>query len=342
MWYVGLDTHLRTSTCCILDEQGQMVKIHTCVGSWLKMVQYLQSLDHRLAVCYEASCGYGPLHEQLCGFCKRVVVAHPGRLRLIFRSKRKNDRLDAQKLATLLYLDQVPQVHVPDASVRAWRQLINFRRKQIARRTALKSGLRALLRAMGIVIPPEHRRLWSIGGYQWLDALRFDQPAVALQASSLLEELRDSERRLKHLTEQLDLLAADHPGVTLLRTIPGVGPRTAEAVVAFVDDPHRFARNRRVGAYAGLVPCQHASASTNRLGHITKDGPASLRWLLVEAAWQVVRRDASMKAFFDRIADRQTGNRKRAAVATAHKLLRAMHAMLRTGQTWQPPMQTAA
>ena len=61
-------------------------------------------------ICFEATCGYGPLHDALAKFASRVVVAHPGRLRLIFRSKRKNDRVDAQKLAKLLHLDEVPAV----------------------------------------------------------------------------------------------------------------------------------------------------------------------------------------------------------------------------------------
>ena len=60
-----------------------------------------------VAVCFEASCGYGPPYDALASFARRVVMAHPGQLRLIFRSKRKNDRIDAEKLAVLLYLDQV-------------------------------------------------------------------------------------------------------------------------------------------------------------------------------------------------------------------------------------------
>jgi len=288
-------------------------------------------------VCYEASCGYGPLHDALQRFCQRVVVAHPGRLRLIFRSKRKNDRLDAKKLATLLYLDQVPQVHVPSTDVRAWRQLINFRRKQVARRTAVKSSIRALLRSHAITPTDDFRSLWSKVGIQWLSQHPWPDAASNMQATILIEELQEAEQRLKRLTDQLDQLAKDHPGIALLRTIPGIGPRTAEAVVAFIDDPNRFARNRRVGAYAGLVPSQDSSASVNRLGHITKDGPAVLRWLLTEAAWQAARLDPSIKAFYQRIVERNEGDRKIAIVAVAHKLLRAMHTMLRTGEAWNPP-----
>ncbi len=95
---------------------------------------------------------------------------------------------------------------------------------------------------------------------------------------------------LKRLEKDLDARARTHPGVHLLRTIPGVGPRTAEAVMAYIDDPDRFARSKQVGAYFGLVPSQDRSANVSRLGHITREGPSTVRKLLTEAAWQGIRR----------------------------------------------------
>ncbi len=70
-------------------------------------------------MCYEASCGYGPLHDALRRLAHQIQVAHPGHLRFIFRSKKVNDRVDAQKLAKLIYLGEVPTVHVPSPEVRA-------------------------------------------------------------------------------------------------------------------------------------------------------------------------------------------------------------------------------
>ena len=84
-----------------------------------------------------------------------VAVAHPGLLTLIFRSKHKNDRRDALKLAKLLYIGEVPTVHVPSADVRAWRELITFRRKLVEKRTRAKNGIRGLLRSLGIQAPRE-------------------------------------------------------------------------------------------------------------------------------------------------------------------------------------------
>jgi transposase len=118
-------------------------------------------------------------------------------------------------------------------------------------------------------------------------------------------------------------------------TIPGVGIRTAEAVAAYVDDVRRFARGRQVGSYFGLVPCQDASAGVNRLGHITREGPAAVRWLLCEAAWQAARRSPTVKAIFERVARGDPGRRKLAVVATARRLAVVMAAMLRTGEAWR-------
>ena len=143
---------------------------------------------------------------------------------------------------------------------------------------------------------------------------------------------------MARVTKELDRRADAHPGVALLRTIPGVGPRTAEAFVAYVayvDDVRRFARTRQVGCYLGLVPCQDSSAGRARLGHITGEGPATVRMLLCEAAWQAVRRSPSMKAFFERVTHGEPGRKKIALVAAAHKLARAMAAMLRTGEAWR-------
>jgi len=337
MLTIGLDTHLRTSTLCILDDHGRQINTRTIRGHWTRTVEYIRKLGERFRVVFEASCGYGPVHDALAALpgAVRVVVAHPGRLRLIFRSKRKNDRVDAQKLAKLLYLGETPEAHVPGVDVRAWRELIEFRRRSVDQRTRVKNGLRSLLRSHGVEVPREHRNLWTRGGLEWLSSVVLPASMSTLRRDLLLGELDHAESVVTKVTRELDAIAAKHGGVQLLQSIPGVGPRTAEAFVAYVDAPHRFARISRVGAYFGLVPSQDSSAGVNRLGHITKQGPGTARKLLVEAAWQVIRKDATMRAFFDRVAGDKKDRRKIALVAVAHKLCRCMLAMLRSGETWR-------
>ena len=118
----------------------------------------------------------------------------------------------------------------------------------------------------------------------------------------------------------------------LLRTIPGVGPRTAEAVMAYIDQPKRFGRLKQVGSYFGLIPSQDQSYPINRLGHITREGPATARKLLTEAAWQGIQRSPEIRAYYERLRREDPKRRKIALVATAHWLLRVMLSMLRSGE----------
>jgi transposase len=336
MWYVGLDVHQKQSTFCLLDRHGKEVHTRTVKGCWPQVLAALAVVPRPFSVCFEASCGYGPLAEKLKKLAQRVVVAHPGQVRLIFKSKRKHDRIDAAKLAKLLFLDEVPAVHVPGVDTRAWRALIEHRQRLVQRRVRVKNQLRALLRGQGVLPPKGGRKaLWTKAGLAWLAAADLPTVADELRRDQGLEDLAHATVQIRRAEVTLKALADQHPGVAVLRTIPGVGPRTAEAVVAYLDNPARFGRSKQVGCYFGLVPCQDASADKNRLGHITRQGPATVRKLLTEAAWQGVRRSPTIGAFFARVARDDPGRRKIALVATAHYLARVMHALLRKNEAWR-------
>jgi transposase len=335
MYYVGLDVHKSRSSMTILDDNGALFKRLEVRGPWPELMDAVaREVPRPFRICYEASCGYGYLHDQFNRLAAGVSVAHPGQLRLIFRSKKKNDRVDGGKLAKLLYLDEVPGVHVPGVDVRAWRGLIEYRRRLLQSRTGVKNQVRALLRGLGIDAGGRGRGLWTRSGLQ---ALRDkDLPeGDRLRMEIMLDELSGLTAKVKRVEKQLAATAAGHPGVALLMTIPGVGVRTAEAFVAYVDDVSRFARVSQIGSYFGLVPCQDASADRNRLGHITRDGPSCVRALACEAAWQGVRRSPTVKAFFERVMKGQEQRKKIALVATAHYLIRVMGAMLKSGEAWR-------
>lgn len=333
MLYVGLDIHAKKVAICVLDDNGKRHD-RCCVRQIDQLMRYLEALPRPWQVCYEASTGYGMWFELLKPAADRVVVAHPGLLRLIFRSKKKNDRNDAEKLAKLLLVDQVPAVHVPAPDVRAWRELITFRRKLIEKRTRVKNSLRGLLRTVGVTAPRKPG-LWTQKGVAWLASLEFDQSLHALKRDLLIDELHSINERVRRVEKELTRFSRNNSSVAQLRTIPGVGLRTAEAFVAFLDDPRRFAHSKQVGAYFGLVPCQDQSGNTNRLGHITRDGSSTVRQLLVEASWTAVRRSPTVKAYFERITRGDKGRKKIAVVATAHYLTRVMWAMLKHGKPWQ-------
>ena len=336
MLTVGLDVHFRKSSLCVLDENGKKVWQQQVVGHWGAVVEELARLKEPFQICYEASLGYGHLYEQIGKLprAKKTVVAHPAQLRLIYKSKKKHDRVDAEKLAKLMYLDEVPAVYVPHQDVRSWRALIEWRQKLLGRRVMVKNQIRSLVRGCGI-ISPKGKRLWSKKGHAWLLEQTFPTPYEALRRDMLLEELKEQQGRMGRVEEALEKIAAGHPGMAVLESIPGIGIRTAEAYLAYVDDPQRFGRGRDVGVYFGLVPCQDASADKNRLGHITRDGPSTVRKLLTEATWQGTMKSPRIKAHFDKICQGNVQRRKIALVATARWLSIVMLAMLKSGECWR-------
>lgn len=253
--------------------------------------------------------------------------------------KRKTDKDDALRLAQLEDLGQLPTVCVPPPEVRQRRALIAARQRLVGQRVRVQNRLRALLLAQGIDAPAGAAAWASAGlavfegharpladcaaGEEWRGLIH---QALA-EYRFLLAAIAESERKL-------DAMGKAGPADRLLRTVPGVGPRTAEAVAAWLHEPGRFRSGKEVGAYAGLVPRQHQSGETDRRGRITKRGPGLLRKLLVECAWAMLRYNRWASATYARLR-RGKARSKQAVVALARKLLVRLWAMLRDGVPWR-------
>ncbi len=257
--------------------------------------------------------------------------------------KNKCDRSDGLKLARLSAMDQLSLVHVPEKVVREWRSLILYRHKLIDRRTSVRNAIHSILVAQGQAIPGR-RSVWSDDSMSKLAAL-----AKPLSECTMMEELwrghlkmelehlDDLCQRIVELDQKLDAIGEADRRVRRLRTIPGVGPRLSELVVAMIDDPNRFANARQISAYAGLVPRRYQSGEMDRSGRISKAGCGKLRKLLTEIAWGMLRHNTHGRAVFNRISKGQKTRRKQAAVALGRKVLCWCWAMLRDGTDWRVP-----
>lgn len=330
MWSVGIDAHYRLYVVCILDESGRVVKEFRLKGDPHDLVGALAEMGRPFRVAYEASTGYGVLYDRLREVADDVIVAHAGKLRLIFQTKRKNDRIDARKIATLLRLNQIPRVHVPEHAVREMRGAVEHRAGLVNKRTRAKNGVRALLRSQAIKAP---KGLWTKAGREWLRSIEFASPLTAMRRDQLLEEIDSYDRMIAHMVRALDRLC--DPRAALLRTVPGVGPRTAEAFLAYVDRPDRFQRTAQVGAYFGLTPRLDESASKVRYGRITREGPATVRKLLTEAAWRGKSLSPSLALMYERVRGGRKERRNQAIVALARHLAETMLAMLKSDAEWE-------
>ena len=276
----------------------------------------------------------------------RCKVAHTGGEAWKYRhAKRKTDRDDALRLAQLEALGQLPVVVVPEKRVREWRALIAHRQALVTQRVAAQNRVRSILLGQGLPAP-RGARAWTAAGLAGIG--QHARPLAECPPDELwrglldlaLTAYRQADALVAVAEARLDELGEASPRVQLLDTVPGLGPRTAEAVVAHLDDPHRFKTGKQVGAYGGLVPRQFQSGEDDRRGRITRRGPAVLRKLLVQCAWAMLRYNRWARAVFDRLS-RGKARRKQAVVALARKVLVRCWAMLRDNRPWRPDPEPA-
>jgi transposase len=254
--------------------------------------------------------------------------------------KRKTDRDDALKLARLSAMNTLSEVHLPSRVVRQWRSLIQYRQKLVACRTSVKNRIRAILDREGMTMPGG-RSGWTRRHVVELAALSRPMTECGfddLWRGELGEELAHLERleaSLKRVETSLDRLAQFDARVARLRTIPGVGARLAEMVVAVIDDPHRFKSGKEVASYIGLTPRQFQSGDADRHGGISGRGHKDLRKLLVEVSWLGLRHNERMRLIYERVCRGVRTRKKIAIVAVARRLLIWCWAMLRDETDWR-------
>jgi transposase len=336
---LALDLGKYKSVACLYTGDPDAARFQTLTTDRAHLRQLFDHLRPDVVVI-EACALAGWVHD-LCAPCGLVChVANTAAEAWKFKHiKRKTDRDDALRLAQLYALGQLPTVVIPPVQTRQWRALIACRQTLVGRRVAVQNRIRALFVGQGLPVP-RGAHAWTASGLQGLAAHAC--PLADCGADELwrgLLELALTEYgqvvALLELAEgRLDAIARADTDVRLLETIPGVGPRTAETVVAYLGDPQRFANGKQVSAYGGLVPRQYQSGECDRRGRITCRGPALLRKLLVECAWVMLRYNAWARAIYQRLS-RGKARKKQAIVALARKLLVRCWAMLRDRTPWR-------
>lgn len=252
--------------------------------------------------------------------------------------KRKTDRDDARRLAQMYVHNTLVPVYMPEPAVREQRMIIKYRKTLDQRINRVKNTIRSLFANHGIEIDTG-ARAWCTGRVH-IDSFRkavADCGPLEIWKAELdleLTQLDDLTEKLQSIEDKLDSFAATNPHIIRLMTIPGVGRITAEALVAAIDDPHRFKNARQLSSYLGLTPKQYQSGETDRNGRISKRGPRLLRTLLLQCAWCSLRYNTWSKTTFERIHGGSKSRRKKAAIALARKIGVVAWAMMRDETDW--------
>ena len=340
MIILALDLGKFNTMCCFFDTE---TRTHTFLNA-LTDRDYLNKVfqSHPIDLVVMEACGpSGWINDLAVGLGLKTLVCSTNEDAWKWSNvKRKTDRDDALKLARMASMNELKAVHMPSPAHREFRSLVKYRKTLSDRINKIKCTIRAWFVNHGIGIE-RGEAAWHTGREQINE---FRKPLAQCSLDELWQGELDLElTQLDALTEQLEAVESrlneigkHDPRIARIKTIPGVGPRTAEILVACIDDPQRFDNGREVSAYFGLVPRQYQSGETDRNGRITKRGNPLARTILVECAWASLRYNPWAKAVYQRISGQQKTRRKKAAVALARKLSVIAWALLRDEKDWQP------
>jgi transposase len=239
--------------------------------------------------------------------------------------KQKTDHEDARLLLKLLVENRFLRIWVPSPENRDLRQLLWHRHRLVQMRTRIMNQLQAVAMNEGY---RWKKKLFSEKGRAQLEKLSL-APWASRRRKELLELLDQLGPKTAELTAAVEQEAKKRPEVVQLMTHPGVGPITGLAYVVVIGTPERFPCGKQIGSYTGLIPSEDSSAGRQRLGHISKQGNALLRFLLVEAAQAAARCNPDWRRWYLHLMMRR--EKRIAKVAMARKLAIRLYWMWRDG-----------
>jgi len=333
--YIGLDLSRKRLDWHGCRADGALVGVGAVppdVGGLAQLVHRLG--DAEVLAVLEAMNGARFVHDQLELAGWDVRIADAQRARALAPLACKTDRIDAGVLAELARRDLVPEVWLPDPSVRGERERARFRLHLVKHRTMLKNRIHQTLIAHGHACPSGDP--FSQKSRARLERLELPEPwHGTLRASLVLIETLDEQ--IDELERELRRLGVDHPYVSLLRSVPGIAWVLAYTIAAEIGDIGRFASPRKLIGYTGLYPRVYQSGESDHRGALAKNGPSYLRWALIEAAHH-----AASQPPYKEVAERMRGRypRQRApkitAITIARKLTEAIWWMLTRNQPFAP------
>ena len=333
MYYVGLDIHKRTISYCVKTPDGSIVEEKTVPSTRGSIRKLVTHLEGRWTGAMEATMFTGWVYDTFEGLGHRLKVANPSMLKAIIASKKKSDRIDSRMIADLLRCGLLPEVVMDSSEIRELRMALRFRNLMVRMAVRMKNRMSGLLMESGTEYSTS--RLHGKRYFERLMESLEDVPETVVDllclSRSTLEFFRTLERRLiKGLL--------DHPQLTervrRLRSIEGVGEITALTWALETGDPHKFTSVRKAISYCGLCSALRESGGKQTRGPLSKKRNPHPQAALVEAAKLAPRLNDQLRVVHERELKR--GNRNRATLAVARKLVAYLLAVDRSGKPFVP------
>lgn len=338
--YVGLDVSLKETAICVIDQDGPKVwqgKTSSDPDSIAKMTRSKAPKAARIG--FET----GPFSTwhwhsfQQMGLPVVCLDARHAKAALSMQVN-KTDANDAHGLAQIIRTGWYRKVEVKSVDAHVIRTLVIAHSNLVGIRTKLANQLRGILKTFGLIVGGATGGVFEARGAE----LVRDNVGLEPIVQSLLTLWRATCEQIQSLDNELRDFARKNQVCGRLMTIPGVGPVTAVAYMAVIDDPTRFGKSSSVGAYLGLAPRRYQSGEVDKSGRISKCGDPMMRSYLFEAANVILSRNlrwSKLKAWATKLARRSGA--KKAKVALARKLAVIIHRMCIDGSEFRGSDKTA-
>jgi len=341
---IGLDLGDRTSHYCILNASGEVIVRDKVSTTKVELTRKF-NLSGRVRIVLEAGTHSPWVSRCLMKLSHEVIVANPRKVGLITGSRRKNDRIDAEKLARLGRVDPKLLSPIVHRGEQAQEDLVQIRARHelVKARTALINSARGLVKSSG-------SRLAQCDADQMGPAQAAELPAgLRNSIAPLLETVAQLTAQIQAADQRIHEIAGRYPEIELVTVIYSVAELTALTFLLTLDNVSRFGKSREVGPYLGLVPGQSQSGDSDPQQCITKEGDRMVRWLLVQCAHTLLRHgapDSDLRRWgLDKLeqekqkpgkADKKSAGKKKVLVAVARRLGVLMHHLLATGEVYDP------
>lgn len=325
-YFAGMDVSLEETAICVVDETGRMIKEARAASEPDALHALLASFNLSFErVGLEACSLTAWLHGELTSAGWPAICIESRHAKAAMGAMpNKTDRNDARAIAQIMRTGWFKAVHVKTPTCRSWRSLLVARRTVLNEMRTIENVVRAILRETGLKLGTPARKDFIVR----VGELIAGEKGLAMMIEPLLEILATMLREFTRLTKQVLVIVRDEPVCRRLMSVPGVGPLTALAFRATIDQPERFKKSRDVGAHLGLTPRRYQSGETDIQGRVSRCGDELARTALYEAAHSLLIRSkkwSALRAWGMQIAKRR--GMARARVAVARKLATILHRM---------------
>ena len=327
--YIGFDVHKKSISFCVKEADGKIVEEGRVAATHESLRNWAARRREPWHGALEATLFSGWIYDTLKPFASQLEMGHPAMMKAIGASKKKNDKLDARKIADLVRCNLLPVCYVAEPEIRELRRVLRYRNLVVAHSVRMKNKMSGLLMEVGAEYNKQR-----LHGEKYFTQLLDTVEEVPQSVTDLLRLSRGAMEMFETTQQQLltrlrtDPLLAHR--VKLLRTIRGVGEVTALTWVLETGDPHRFASAAHAMSYCGLTSALVSSADKQQRCPISKQRNAHLQTILIEAAKLAPRWNPQLAAVHARETAR--GNRNRATLAVARKIVAYLLAVDKSGK----------